>query len=146
MSFKDKLPEKFLDLHKEELKRTYTVKSGLEAKADNYIKISGVVLGLFSTISAIFFITSENIGQLSAMIFLGFYFLFAAITVIYMIKTIAKAVDVFKTMTYYRVKYIGTFLGGKEVTAEGVKEVLSYDEPKIISTLIATYIAVIKKK
>ena len=140
MTFKEDLGKKLLDIHKEELKHIYSVKSGLESKADNYIKLTGIVLGLFSTISAIFFVSSENINKPTVVPFLPFYFILAVATVIYMIKTIKSAVDVFKTMEYFRPAYIKTFLTEDvEITSENVKEVLNKDNESIISTLITTY-------
>jgi len=140
MTFKEDLGKKFLDIHKEELNHIYSVKSGLETKADNYIKLAGIILGLFSTISTIFFISSDKISEPIITIPLGFYFFVAFVTIVFMIKTIKSAVNVFKTMEYFRPAYIGTFFNDEIlVTTENVKEVLNKDNETIISTLISTY-------
>ena len=145
MTFNADLGKKLLDIHKDELSHVYSVKSGLESKADNYIKLAGIILGLFSTISTIFFLSTENLDKLCIILFLILYFIFAAITVFYMIETISSAVDVFKTREYFRPGYIQTFLTENiEPSTENIKQVLNKDNETIITTLISTYTVAIE--
>ena len=96
---------RLVDLYKSELDHIYSVRASLESKATTHMQIIGIIMGLYGTISTVFFISGETLDLSKVSFFFVFYIITSGITAFFMIWSLIVSILVIKVKAWYRPDY-----------------------------------------
>jgi len=132
---------RLLNLYRSELDHTYKVRSSLESKATTHMQIISLILGLYGTISTVFFVSRENLDLSSISTFFVIYLINSAITAFLMVWSLIISISVIRIQVWNRPNYNDLVMGSNEqISPTQVRNILASGnaneiDSRIISTL-----------
>ena len=106
--------KRVLNLYVDELEHTSQTTSKLESKANTQTEITGVILGLYGTMSTIFLISLENLSASIFSIALCSYIITMIITIMLLFSSLILSIFIIKTKSWIRPVFYQTFSEEKD--------------------------------
>lgn len=139
---------RLVDLYRSELDHTYNVRASLESKATTHMQIIGIIMGLYGTISTVFFISRETLDLSKISFFFILYIISSAITAFFMIGSLIVSIFVIKIKAWYRPNYNDLVFGtneknkkNKQIKQDQVSDLLKNGDENLIDSRIITILA-----
>lgn len=139
---------RLVDLYRSELDHTYSVRASLESKATTHMQIIGIIMGLYGTISTVFFISRETLDLSKISFLFILYIITSAITAFFMIGSLLVSIFVIKIKAWYRPNYNDLVFGTneknkkiKQITSDQVSDLLKNGDKNLIDSRIITTLA-----
>lgn len=136
---------RLVDLYRSELDHTYYVRASLESKATTHMQIIGIIMGLYGTISTVFFISRETLDLSKISFLFMFYIITSVITAFFMIGALLVSIFIIKIKAWYRPNYNDLVFGTNErneeikhVTSDQVSDLLKDGDENLIDSRIIT--------
>lgn len=139
---------RLVDLYRSELDHTYYVRASLESKATTHMQIIGIIMGLYGTISTVFFISRETLDLSKISFLFILYIITSAITAFFMIGSLLVSIFVIKIKAWYRPNYNDLVFGtneknkkNKQISSDQVSDLLKDGDKNLIDSRIITTLA-----
>ena len=135
---------RLVDLYRSEVDHTYKVRASLESKATTHMQIIGIIMGLYGTISTVFFISRETLDLSKISIFFILYLINSAITAFFMIGSLIVSIFVIKVQAWNRPNYNDLVIGANvQINQDQVSKILKNGDVNLIDSRIITTLATV---
>ena len=139
-SFNLNTAKRVLKIYLSELKHTNETTSKLESKANTQMEITGVILGLYGTMSTIFLISIEDLSASIYSIAVSIYIITMVITVLFMFSSLIFSILIMRIKRWLRPIFYQTFSKEKDQqkseTIEKAMKECAKDETTLIVDLL----------